>query len=249
MKSMPATSNIMWSSARSEAALEARLPLPILIKPVRRARRMRLRLDEAEGRLTLTCPWRTSRKTALAWAVEQSEWIAAQIAGSAPGRPFVPGAAIPVEGEERIIAWDAGARRGVILDGAVLRCGGPEAGLARRIGTFLKARALERLSIDVAEYSTIAGVTARSVRIGDPKSRWGSCSSDGRLRFSWRLIVAPPEARRFVAAHEVAHLRHLDHGPEFKALEAELFGPGLADAKALLRRLGPGLRRIGRNGL
>jgi predicted metal-dependent hydrolase len=239
----------MWSSARSEAALAAQLPLPILIKPVRRARRMRLRLDEAEGRLTLTCPWRTSRKAALAWALEQSEWIAAQIAGAGPGRPFVPGALIPVEGEERIVAWDAAAPRGVILDGTELRCGGPEAGLARRIETFLKARALAALSADVAEYSARGGLVARSVRIGDPKSRWGSCSSDGRLRFSWRLILAPPEARRFVAAHEVAHLRHLDHGRHFKALEAELFGPGLAEARAMLRRLGPGLRRVGRVGL
>ncbi len=246
---MPATSNIMWSSARSEAALEARLPLPIDIRPVRRARRMRLRLDEAEGRLTLTCPWRTSRKSALAWAIEQSEWIAAQIACAGPGRPFEPGAAIPFEGEDRLIVWDPGARRSVALDGDLLRCGGPEAGLARRIEAFLKARAIERLSADVSEYSAIAGVTARSVRIGDPKSRWGSCSSEGRLRFSWRLILAPPAVRRFVAAHEVAHLRHLHHGPEFKALEAELFGPRLDEAKALLRRLGPGLRRIGRNGL
>ena len=239
----------MWSSARSEAALEARLPLPIDIRPVRRARRMRLRLDEADGRLTLTCPWRTSRKAALAWALEQSEWIAAQIAGAGPGRPFVPGAVIPVDGEDRIISWEPGARRTVSLDGPVLRCGGPEAGLARRVETFLKARALERLSADVVEYSSMAGVNARSVRIGDPKSRWGSCSSEGRLRFSWRLILAPTEVRRFVAAHEVAHLRHLHHGPEFRKLEAELFGPGLAEAKALLRRLGPGLRRIGRNGL
>ena len=249
MKSMPATSNIMWSSARSEAALEARLPLPIVIKPVRRARRMRLRFDEAAGRLALTCPWRTSRKAALAWALEQSEWISAQIAGAGPGRPFAPGAAIPVEGEDRLISWHPDARRSVSLVDEVLLCGGPEAGLARRIETFLKARALERLSTDVAEYSAIAGVTARSIRIGDPKSRWGSCSSEGRLRFSWRLILAPPEVRRFVAAHEVAHLRHLHHGPEFKALEAALFGPGLAEAKALLRSLGPGLRRIGRNGL
>ena len=63
---------------------------------------------------------------------------------------------------------------------------------------------------------------------------------------SWRLIFAAPEVRRYVAAHEVAHLVHLNHGAEFKALEARLFGPGLAGAKAALRRVGPRLRRIGR---
>ena len=87
---------------------------------------------------------------------------------------------------------------------------------------------------------------AAAVSVGDAGSRWGSCSSQGRIRLSWRLIFAPPEVRRFVVAHEVAHLVHLDHSAGFKALEARLYGPGLAKAKAELRRLGPRLRRIGR---
>lgn len=239
----------MWSSARSEAALEARLPLPIVIRKMRRARRMRLRLDEATGCLKLTCPWGTSRKSALGWAVEQSDWIAAQMACAQPGRPFAAGGTIPVEGVDRAIIWDSSAPRRVVLDGPALRCGGPETGVVRRIEVFLKAHALEVMAREVAEYADAAGVSARSVRIGDAKSRWGSCSSDGRIRLSWRLILAPPEVRRFVVAHEVAHLSHLDHGPAFKALEAELFGPGVAAARAELRRLGPGLRRVGRNGL
>jgi predicted metal-dependent hydrolase len=91
-----------------------------------------------------------------------------------------------------------------------------------------------------------AGVKPRSVSIGDAATRWGSCSSEGRIRMSWRLIHAAPHVRRYVAAHEVAHLVHLNHGAEFKALEARLFGTGVAEAKAALRRVGPRLRRIGR---
>ena len=85
----------------------------------------------------------------------------------------------------------------------------------------------------------------QSVSVGDAGTRWGSCSSQGKIRLSWRLILAPPEVRRFVVAHEVAHLVHLDHSAKFKALEARLYGPGLAEAKAALRRLGPRLRRVG----
>lgn len=239
----------MWSSARSEAALEARLPLPIVIRKMRRARRMRLRLDEADGRLTLTCPWRTSRRTALTWALEQSPWIEAQIAGAEPGEPFAPGVAIPVVGIDRLIAWSPSAPRKVELEGKFLRCGGPETGLPRRIETFLKSLALETMSAEAAEFAARANVSCRSVRVGDAKSRWGSCSADGSIRLSWRLILAPPHVRRLVVAHEVAHLRHLDHGPAFKALEAELVGPGLREARAELRRLGPRLRRVGRGGL
>ena len=102
------------------------------------------------------------------------------------------------------------------------------------------------MSRDIAEFAAAAAVTPRSVTIGDAATRWGSCSSKGRIRMSWRLILAPPDVRRYVAAHEVAHLVHLNHGPDFKALEARLFGPGVSEAKAVLRRIGPRLRRIGR---
>jgi predicted metal-dependent hydrolase len=86
---------------------------------------------------------------------------------------------------------------------------------------------------------------AISVSVGDARTRWGSCSSKGAIRYSWRLILAPPEVRRYVVAHEVAHLRHLDHSKQFKALEQELFGGDTRPAETLLRRWSPRLRRIG----
>jgi predicted metal-dependent hydrolase len=236
----------MWSTGRSEAALQAALPAPIEIRRLRSARRLRLRLDEASGTLKLTCPWRTSRKAALSWALDQREWIEAQLARSQPGEPFVPGAIIPVEGADVRIVWDERAPRTPVLGGGELRVGGPAGGVARRVELFLKRRALELMSDEVREYAVRADVTAASVSVGDAGSRWGSCSSQGRIRLSWRLILAPPAVRRFVVAHEVAHLVHLDHSARFKALEAELYGPGLSEAKAALRRMGPRLRRLGR---
>jgi predicted metal-dependent hydrolase len=236
----------MWSTARSEAALVAALPVPIEIRPMRRARRLRLRFDEASGTLKLTCPWRTSRRSALAWALDQRDWIDAQLASVEAPEPFVPGASIPVEGSDMRIAWSPSAPRAPVIADGELRCGGPEGGMPRRIESFLKRRARETMSSDVAEFAAAAGVTPRAVSVGDALTRWGSCSSQGRIRLNWRLILAPPEVRRYVAAHEVAHLVHLNHGADFKALEARLFGPGLAQAKAALRRLGPRLRRVGR---
>ena len=236
----------MWSSARSEAALEAALPLPIEIRRLRNARRLRLRFDETAGLLKLTCPWRTSRRAALAWALDQRDWIDAQIARAEPGEPFAAGAIIPLEGAEVRVAWSEDWPRTPLLADGELRCGGPEDALPRRIETFLKRRARDTMSSDIADFAQAAGAIPTSVTIGDAATRWGSCSANGRIRMSWRLIFAPSEVRRYVAAHEVAHLVHLNHGPEFKALEARLFGPGLAEAKAALRRVGPRLRRIGR---
>jgi predicted metal-dependent hydrolase len=236
----------MWSSARSEARLEAELPVPIEIRPIRGAKRLRLRFDEASGTLKLTCPPRTSRRAAIGWALDQRQWIDSQVARALPAEPFAHGARIPVEGIETPIAWSKDEPRTPRLVDGELRCGGPEAGLARRVEAFLKRRAIATMSDEVAEFALAAGVAATAVSVGDAGTRWGSCSSQGRIRLSWRLILAPPNVRRYVVAHEVAHLRHLDHGADFKALEARLFGTGVAEAKAALRAVGPRLRRIGR---
>jgi len=236
----------MWSTGRSEAALEAALPAPIEIRPLRNARRFRLRFDGASGKLKLTCPLRTSRRSALAWALDQRDWIDAQLARAEPSEPFEPDSVIPIEGQDIRIVWDPTALRTPVQDETGLRCGGPKEGLARRIELFLKRRALEVMSREIAGYAAAAGVSVAAVSVGDAGTRWGSCSSNGRIRLSWRLILAPPEVRRFVAAHEVAHLVHLDHSPRFKALESRLYGPGLSEAKSALRRLGPRLRRVGR---
>ena len=238
------------SGGRYEAlAYHEDLPLPVVIRPLKSARCFRLRFDEARGRLKLTCPARASRRAALAWAVEQREWVEAQLASALPPQPFAPGAVIPFNGQDLRLEWSEGEPRTPRLDGERIVCGGPRDGFGRRIELFLKRRALDALSEDAARHAALAGTKPKSVAVGDADTRWGSCSSEGRIRFSWRLIMAPPEARRFVVAHEVAHLIHLNHGAEFKALEKRLFGGDVAPARALLWRWGPRLKRIGRGSL
>src|SRR5215213_7394926 len=97
---MLGSSSGMWSSGRSEASLEAALPVPIEIRAVRNARRLRLRFDEGAGILKLTCPARTSRRTALAWALDQRDWIDAQVQRALPPNPIESGAVIPLMGIE-----------------------------------------------------------------------------------------------------------------------------------------------------
>jgi predicted metal-dependent hydrolase len=187
-----------------------------------------------------------NRKLALGWAAEQKGWVEAQVAAMLPKEPFVPGAAIPLDGVDVALAWVETEPRMPRLEGDRLVCGGPFNAFARRIEAFLKRFALETLSRETAEAAARAGVAVRSVAVGDPETRWGSCSASARIRYSWRLILAPPSARRYVVAHEVAHLVHLHHGPEFKALESKLFDGNAAEARRLLRSAGPRLKRIGR---
>ena len=209
---------------------------------------MRLRFDEKRQLLKLTHPRGLSRKAALGWAVTQREWVGAQIGRTPPAEPFVAGAMIPLDGQDVRLCWSEDAPRTPRLEDGCLIAGGPESAFAGRIEKFLKRLALETLSIETAEIAGRAAVRPSAVGVGDAETRWGSCSSARRIRYSWRLILAPPEVRRFVVAHEVAHLEHLNHGPEFKALEARLFNGDVAAAQALLRTLGPRLKRIGRRG-
>ena len=133
------------------------------------------------------------------------------------------------------------------MAGDELIVGGPPEGLPAAVERWLRAQARARLSEETAAVAARAGVTVRSVNVGDPVSRWGSCSSSGTLNYSWRLILAPPQVLQFVVAHEVAHRLHMDHSAAFKAAEEKLFGGPVAEARSELRRLGPSLRAVGRS--
>ena len=207
---------------------------------------MKLRLDEVRQRLVLTIPKRASRRAALDWAARQGQWVDRQLARLEPAEPFRPGATIPLEGRLVDLHWDPLLPRTPQLLGDVLQCGGPIEAFPIRIGRFLRNLARDRLSAETAALARRAGVTVRSVSVGDASSRWGSCSASGSIRYSWRLILAPPNLLKWLVAHEVAHRRHMNHGPAFRALEAELYGGDVAAARAELRALGPRLKRVGR---
>lgn len=130
--------------------------------------------------------------------------------------------------------------------GDLLVIGGPLDGLSRRIVAWLKREALVLLSAETAEYAAAAGVEVSTVAIGDPRGRWGSCSSSGAIRYSWRLVLAPAWVRRATVAHEVAHRVHMNHSPSFHALVERLYGADPTPARAWLRRHGAQLHWLGR---
>ena len=231
-------------TARSDSLAVAGLAWPVDVQVHPRARRLRLRLDERRGTLRLTCPPRTSQRAAVAWAAEQAAWVEAQIARIAPATALGSGQVIPLEGIETRLEWREGASRTVRREDGVLWCGGPAEGFDRRIARWIRGEAVRILSSEAAEFAGRAGVTISRVSVGDATSRWGSCSSDGRIRFNVRLFFAPVNVRRYVVAHEVAHRVHMDHGAAFHALEETLFGEPVAEARLALRRIGPGLKRI-----
>ncbi|MEH3122771.1 MAG: SprT family zinc-dependent metalloprotease [Sphingomonas phyllosphaerae] len=212
-----------------------------------RARRTRLSFDPVSGQARLTLPPRASLAKALAWARAQDAWIAHQRDRLPQARPFVPGATIPVDGQSLTIDWRSDAPRQPVASDERLVLGGPLESVPRRVEAWLRRRALVLLEQDTALYAARAGVTVSGVAVGDPRGRWGSCAHHGAIRYSWRLVLAPPEVRRATAAHEVAHRVHMNHAPAFHALVAELFGRDPAPERQWLRTNGAALHWFGRS--
>ncbi|WP_423606221.1 M48 family metallopeptidase [Sphingomonas sp. MS122] len=211
-----------------------------------RARRMKLSVDNATGQVRLTLPPRAPVGPALRWAEQQQEWIARALERRTPPVPFEPGAAILYLGEEVGLGWDSGFPRTPVLDDGQLIAGGPREGYERRIERWLRKTALDTLSAETAEYAAQAGVTVSRVAIGDPKGRWGSCAASGVIRYSWRLILAPPAVRRATVAHEVAHRVHMNHSPAFHAVVRQLYGKDPVRERAWLRANALRLHSFGR---
>lgn len=234
------------STATSEPLTLAGLPWPVELRSHPRARRLRLVLDEPRGLLRLTVPRRTSRRAALAWVAQQSEWVELQLARIEPSEPLTPGATIPFDGSDITLRWDEQAARTPRLVDDVLTCGGPPERFGDRIARWLRDEARRRLVEETRALTARSGIADGPVSVGDAGTRWGSCSASGAIRYNWRLLLAPRAVRAYVVAHEVAHRVHLNHGPGFHALQTALFDGDVSAARSELRRIGPRLKRVGR---
>lgn len=150
-----------------------------------------------------------------------------------------------LEGHEVEIEWRADAGRRIMLDEGRLIVGGAEASVAPRVLRWLKARAKAVLTDETRAMAAAHGLEVTSVGIGDARSRWGSCTSGGAIRYSWRLILAPAWVRQSTVAHELAHLFHMDHSAAFHNAHARILGRDPKPARAWLKAHGAGLHRIG----
>ncbi|HTN98577.1 MAG TPA: SprT family zinc-dependent metalloprotease [Nordella sp.] len=180
-----------------------------------KARRLVLRLSRDRSGVIVTLPPRVGRSEALDFAKRSAGWIADRLAAEPAKRPVEAGATILLRGEIFRV-MPAGSRRGgVVVQGDTLLIAGDEAHIERRLVDWLKAEARRDLVLASEAYALAMGVNFHRVTVRDQKSRWGSCSSDGTLSYSWRLVLAPPFVLDYVAAHEVAHLKHMNHGRQF----------------------------------
>jgi len=222
---------------------------PLVVRRMAQARRMRLVVDPRTGEVRLTLPKRGALRQALAWVEGQRDWVERALAALPCPRPIVAGVTIPFEDRPLLIDWRPDAPRRVRHDAeaGALILGGAEESVGPRVLRWLRSEALARLESETCAMAERAGVAIGRVTVGDPRSRWGSCSSSGDIRYSWRLILAPPAVREATVAHEVAHRLHMDHSARFHAAVRRLLGREPDAETAWLRAHGAGLYWLGRD--
>ncbi len=211
--------------------------IEVTLRRTRQARRLSLRVSSLDGRVTLTIPRHASAAEAQRFAEERRDWIAA-----ARGRldlpvQVAPGLALPIEGRPvRLVAGSATRLTAEELEVPVSAPGRAAAGV-------LKTLARDRLAASADRYAALIGRSYSAMTLRDTRSRWGSCTAEGRLMFSWRLAMAPPDVLDYVAAHEIAHLVHMDHSAAFWGLVDEI-NPGWESRRDWLRTEGVALHRF-----
>jgi len=212
-----------------------------------RARRVSLRIDGVTGEAVASAPSARRLKEAAAFARARRDWLLAALARREPARPIRPGATLPFRGRVLRLEPGAGAAAARLsADGSALTAGGDAAGFTRRVLALLRREARRELLARTAVHAAALGVAEPTVSLGDPRTRWGSCTSTrGAIRYSWRLILAPDFVLDYVAAHEVAHLVEAHHGPGFWAVVTRLYGDPV-DARRWLRAHGAALHAVGR---
>jgi predicted metal-dependent hydrolase len=223
---------------------------PVEVRRHPAARRMTLRVSRTSRSVIVTLPVSCDLAQAGTFLSTHLEWVRERLGNLPEHIPFCDGSSVPLRGIPHEIV-EVGQRRGPVVqvsltgDGvpALLVSGDPDY-IGRRLRDWLAIEARRDLVERVAHHATNLGLKAGRVTVRDQKSRWGSCSTTGALSFSWRLIMAPAHVLDYVAAHEVAHLDEMNHGPRFWALVARTM-PRTEEAKRWLQTFGSDLHRYG----
>ena len=208
-----------WSEVPVEpvSILVDNQPVIVSFRRNSKAKRIILRLTRESTGVVVTLPKNVNSARALAFVEKSVPWISKHLKQRSPRTVLGHGSIVPLRGIAHEVRAGA-ARRGLITvdsEACHIIVPGDPRHLSRRLQDWLKAEAKADLTAASVRYGKAMEVSFRRVSIRDQKSRWGSCSASGDLSYNWRLILAPGHILDYVAAHEVAHRQHMNHGPKF----------------------------------
>ncbi len=239
-------------SARVEALKVEGLPAPVEVRRHPTARRMTLRVSRTKHAVIMTVPMQCNLVDAGNFLHTHIDWVRRHLGAVPQPVALAHGEVIPFRGVPHRVVFtgERGADYLVRAEEEVggtsrLVVAGTREGAPRRLANWLTQKATEELDVRVRHHAQRLALKPKRIVLRDQSSRWGSCSTTRVLSFSWRLILAPPHVLDYVAAHEVAHLAQMNHGPKFWALVARTM-PKMEEARAWLRVYGMDLHRYRR---
>jgi predicted metal-dependent hydrolase len=221
--------------------LDGNPPVEVLLRRSAQARRLSLRISRLDGRATLTLPTRVPEREGMAFVRERESWLRKHLSAIEPEMPVEIGATVLFEGAD-VPVIGGPVKRATLKSGALMVPDDPGK-VGKRVAAFMKLRARDALADASDRYAAALGRPYNRISLRDTRSRWGSCSSAGDLMYSWRLIMAPRSVLEYVAAHEVAHLQHMDHSDRFWGVVNDLF-PNHKACRKWLRDNGGALHRV-----
>ena len=234
------------------------LPVRYVLRRTSRARGIRLTIDDRRGLVVSVPPsarrgWFQADDRVEGFMREREAWILRHLRtlerrrseAAARGKPDDGGRILyrGVLHAIRVVGASPSSRRSTVERAGteagdeliVWRARGDRRAVSRVLEAWFRERAGEAIERAVGAHAAALRVAPSAVVLRDPRTRWGSASKEGRLMFSWRLVLAPPEALETVVVHELAHLRVFGHGPGFWKLVASRRPSHLAD-RSWLRR-------------
>lgn len=217
--------------------------IPVFISTRRGVKNITLRPKVVPKReIHITKPWLVSERAAIKFLVSKQSWLECVFQKCVGKVSLQPGDEIEFLGRCVLLQHNPEMRSNKFSDdGTVLVVGGAIDMFERRVRDVVRAEFLSAVK-DIIR-TTPHEFWPRRIALRDTTSRWGSCSTTGTMSFSWRLAFAPVDVMRYVVMHELAHVRHMNHSPEFWMMVRELYGPGVERAKRWLKQNGGTLHR------
>ena len=213
--------------------------VPVVIETRRGARNVTLRPKTTPHlEIHISKPWLTSTAFVMKFLESKRKWIESIFARAPRKEHLKPNDTIEFLGRTVKLVHDAGMRSNKYLDGdkMTLCIGGGIDMFERRVRDFIKSELLMEIKNIIR--TTPKQYWPKNISLRDTTTRWGSCSSNGNMSFSWRLAFAPYEVMRYVVMHELSHREHMNHSPEFWATVSKLYGFGVERAKRWLNQNG-----------
>ena len=223
--------------------LEEKYNFQIQLKKLKRARRLTLRICHITGEVKITTPLNIKMSSLKGFIDKNAPWILAQRKTIQSPIKIDAGTSIPMFGVEKQILVDHNCHDNYKISNQSLILPQTHLNVKKQIKSTLLQIAEDYFVETCNKYSQKLNTSFAQLSIRDPKSRWGSCSSQKRLMFSWRLIMAPNSVSSYVAAHEVAHLLHLNHSCDFWSI-VELISPDYPAQRNWLRKNGRSLHKF-----